>query len=38
MTSEKNAELSELISEKNSEFGIKVGNYHPYSENIVRFE
>ena len=40
MTSEKNSELSEyseLTSEKNSEFRIKVGNYHPYSENIVRF-
>ena len=33
----KNSELSELTSEKNSEFRIKVGNYHPYSENIVRF-
>ena len=30
----KNSELSELTSEKNSEFRIKVGNYHPYSENI----
>jgi hypothetical protein len=29
----KNSELSELTSEKNSEFRIKVGNYHPYSEN-----
>ena len=40
MSSEKNSELSEyseLTSEKNSEFRIKVGNYHPYSENIVRF-
>jgi hypothetical protein len=37
MTSEKNSELYELTSEKNSEFRIKVGNYHPYSENIVRF-
>ena len=40
MTSEKKSELSEyseLTSEKNSEFRIKVGNYHPYSENIVRF-
>ena len=37
MTSEKNSELSELTSKKNSEFRIKVGNYHPYSENIVRF-
>ena len=27
-----------MSSEKNSEFRIKVGNYHPYSENIVRFE
>jgi hypothetical protein len=36
MNSEKNLELSELTSEKNSEFRIKVGNYHPYSENIVR--
>jgi hypothetical protein len=26
-----------MTSEKNSEFRIKVGNYHPYSENIVRF-
>ena len=34
---ENNSELSELTSEKNSEFRIKVGNYHPYSENIVRF-
>ena len=25
------------LGEKNSEFRIKVGNYHPYSENIVRF-
>jgi alpha-ketoglutarate-dependent taurine dioxygenase len=33
----KNTELSELTSEKNLEFRIKVGNYHPYSENIVRF-
>ena len=31
------SELSELTSEKNLEFRIKVGNYHPYSENIVRF-
>ena len=30
-------EYSELTSEKNSEFRIKVVNYHPYSENIVRF-
>jgi hypothetical protein len=37
MSSQKNSELSELTSEKNSEFRIKVGNYHPYSENIVRF-
>ena len=40
LTSEKNSELSEYsesTSEKNSEFPIKVGNYHPYSENIVRF-
>jgi hypothetical protein len=37
MSSEKNLELSEyseLTSEKNSEFLIKVGNYHPYSEII----
>ena len=31
------SELSNLTSEKNSEFRIKVGNYHPYSEDIVRF-
>ena len=37
MTSKKNSELSELTSENNSEFRIKVGNCHPYSENIVRF-
>ena len=38
LTSEKNSEFSEYTSEKNSEFRIKVGNYHPYLENIVRFE
>jgi hypothetical protein len=30
-------QILRMTSEKNSEFGIKVGNYHPYSENIVRF-
>ena len=28
------SEYSESTSEKNSEFRIKVGNYHPYSEII----
>jgi hypothetical protein len=33
----KELRILRMTSEKNSEFRIKVGNYHPYSENIVRF-
>ena len=35
--SRKKIGIVRMSSEKNSEFRIKVGNYHPYSENIVRF-
>jgi hypothetical protein len=34
---EKKFGIVRITSEKNLEFRIKVGNYHPYSENIVRF-
>jgi hypothetical protein len=34
---EKKIGIVRITSEKNLEFRIKVGNYHPYSENIVRF-